>query len=418
MDRVDAEVVREAVEVGIARNYDGLVHVHVAVAVLHVVAVAVRHAGKREVARVGDRILGRALVVFEGRERHEGLDGRTRGILAAQRPVVEGFVGRGVERIPVLRVDAVDEEVGIEAGLGDQREDIARFRIDRHQRAAKLLEGFLGDALQPQVEGHHEVVARQRLASRQRPDRAAAGVDFDPLGAGHAVQLLLVGALDAKLADVVGALVVAGEALRLDALHVGVVDAADVADRVRGDFALRIGAEEARLDLEPREAEAVDREARDLLLGEPRADRQALEVLALLLELLEAAPVPGADIDDRGELVDRALHARDLARRDLECVGRIVGGEHLAVAVEDDAAVGHHRRHRNAVRLRERVVVGALHYLKPGEAPEKDREGEDDRQAREHQPVAENRELALLVAQRLADDHGAAWPPRRRTAGR
>src|SRR5439155_19599573 len=213
-------------------------------------------------------------------------------------------------------------------------------------------------------------------------------------------------------------LVVGGEALRFDALHIGVVDAADVADRVRGDLALRVGAEEPRLDLEAGEAIAVHREARDLLLGQARADRQALEVLAFLLQLPEAAPVARAHVDDRRELVDRALDVGDLARRDLERVGGIVRGEHFAVAVDDEAAVRHHRHHRDAVRLAERVVVLALHDLQPREAAEEKRERGDDREPREHQPVAKDGELALLVAQRLADDHCAAPPRRRRTAGR
>ena len=377
-----------------------------------------RHAREREVAGIRNGILGRALAVLERGERHERLDGGSGRVLAAQRPVVERLVGRVVERVPVHRVDAVDEEVGIEAGLGDEREDLARLRLDRDERAAIVLERVLGDALQVEIQRDGEVVARERLGARERADRAPPGVDLHLLGAGGAVQLLLVGALDAELADVVRALVVGGEPLRFDALHVGVVDASDVADRVRGDLALRVGAEEPRLDLEAGEAIAVHREARDLLLGQARADRQALEVLAFLLQLPEAAPVARAHVDDRRELVDRALDVGDLARRDLERVGGIVRGEHLAVAVDDEAAVRHHWHHRDAVRLGERVVVLALHDLQPREAAEEKRERGDDREPREHQPVAEDGELALLVAQRLADHHDAASLRRPRTAGR
>src|SRR6185295_14131519 len=138
-------------------------------------------------------------------------------------------------------------------------------------------------ALQLEVEREGEIVAGERLVARERADGAPARVDLDPLGAGHAVQLALVGPLDAELADVVGALVVGGEAEAVDAAQVRVVDAADVADRVRGDLALRIRAEQARLDLEAGEAEAVHGEARDLFFGETRANRQALEGLAFLL---------------------------------------------------------------------------------------------------------------------------------------
>ena len=192
-----------------------LVQVHVPWPVLLVVAVAVRHARQREEAGVGDRELGRALLVLERGERHERLDGRARRVLAAQRPVVERLVGRVVERVPVLRVDAVDEEVRVEAGLGHQRQHLARLRVDRDQRAAIVLERLLGDLLQLEVERDHEVVARDaaRCATSERMARPPASISTCSR-AGDAVQLLLVGALDAELADVVGALVVGREALR------------------------------------------------------------------------------------------------------------------------------------------------------------------------------------------------------------
>src|SRR6185312_8248728 len=54
VDRVDAELVGEPVEVGVARDDDRAVHVHQAVAALLPVAVAVRDAGERVVARIRD----------------------------------------------------------------------------------------------------------------------------------------------------------------------------------------------------------------------------------------------------------------------------------------------------------------------------------------------------------------------------
>ncbi len=117
VDRLDAELGGEPVVVRVARDHDRLVHVDHAMAILLPVAIAVGHAGNCEVARVVDGELGAAFLEVESRERHERLDGRAGRILAAQRAVVERLVGRIVERVPVLRVDAVDEEVGIESGL-------------------------------------------------------------------------------------------------------------------------------------------------------------------------------------------------------------------------------------------------------------------------------------------------------------
>ncbi len=181
---------------------------------------------------------------------------------------------------------------------------------------------------------------------------------------------------------------------------------------------MRVGAEEPRLDLEAREAESVHRELRHLLLGEPGADRQALEVLALLLQALEAAPVARGHLDHLRELVDGALDVAHLAGRDLERVGGIVGGEHLAVAVEDEAAVGNHGHHGDAVGLRERVVVLALDDLQPDEAGGDEREGGEREEPRHREAGAEDVELRALVAQRETDAHAADSRRMRRSPGR
>ena len=157
---------------------------------------------------------------------------------------------------------------------------------------------------------------------------------------------LLVALLDAELADVVGAAVVGLRPLRpvLDRLLLGLVDAPDVAEHVAADLAQRIVAEQPRLDLDAGEAEALGGEARHLLVGELGADRQRVEALAFVLQPLEAAPVARRDLDQLGQLVDRRLQSRrSLRRRDLQRVGRVVVGQHDAVAVDDQAAVGHDR---------------------------------------------------------------------------
>ena len=123
---------------------------------------------------------------------------------------------------------------------------------------------------------------------------APAGIDLDLLDAGGAVQEALVVLLEPGLADVVGAAVVGGEALGLELLDLALVDAADVADHVREQLALRVLAEQPRVDLHAGEAVAVRGEARDLLVGEARADRQAADALALLQQPLEAPPVARA----------------------------------------------------------------------------------------------------------------------------
>src|SRR6185295_232696 len=113
----------------------------------------------------------------------------------------------------------------------------------------------------------------------------------------------------AGLADEVGAAIVGVEAFFLEARLVLRVDAAEVAEDVRADLAVRILAEQPRLQLHALVAEAVGGEAGRLLVGEPAADRQALGVTRLGEQLAEARAIARLDVDQLGELVDRSLQA-------------------------------------------------------------------------------------------------------------
>ena len=102
---------------------------------------------------------------------------------------------------------------------------------------------------------------------------------------------------------------------------------------MRGQGAERILAEEPRLDLDPRETITVDREARDFLVGEPRAQRQALEEFGLVQQSLETLAVARLHINDGRQLVDHGIEILHPRRRDLERIRRIALGYHDAVAI-------------------------------------------------------------------------------------
>ena len=138
---------------------------------------------------------------------------------------------------------------------------------------------------------------------------------------------------------------------------------------------MRILAEQARLDLDAREAVAVGGEARHLLVRQARADRQALGVAHFRIELAEAAAILGLHLDHLAQFLDRALHVAHLGGKDLQRVGRIVARQHHAVAVQDQAAVGRDRHDRDAVVLRLGGVGVVLHHLQLDEAREQQREG-------------------------------------------
>ena len=46
------------------------------------------------------------------------------------------------------------KRLGSKPGLRDERQHVAGLRVDRHQRAAEVLERLLGDLLQLEVERH------------------------------------------------------------------------------------------------------------------------------------------------------------------------------------------------------------------------------------------------------------------------
>ena len=183
--------------------------------------------------------------------------------------------------------------------------------------------------------------------------------------------------------------------LLLEGRLVGLVDAPHVADDVRADVAERVLAEQPRLDLDAFVAEAVGGELGHLLVGQPRADRQALGLRVSTVEPLEARAVARRDLDQLGELVDRPLDALHAAREDLERVARIVARQDDAVAVEDQAAVRRDRHDRDAVVLGFRAVVVVLHHLQEEEAREQDAEGDEHGHAGDADAQLELLQLAL-----------------------
>ena len=137
----------------------------------------------------------------------------------------------------------------------------------------------------------------------------------------------LVGALDAELADERGA----GVGGAVDVLEVLLADGAHVAERVHGQSAVRVPARLARLDVQARELEAAHGEARHVLVGHAQADRHAVEAAAGVDGALELVDVLGADQSELHQARQRPVDVRHLLGHQLELVGGLVAGDHLAV---------------------------------------------------------------------------------------
>ena len=195
--------------------------------------------------------------------------------------------------------------------------------------------------MQTNVERQHDGVAGRGGLGRQLAHGAPAGRGFNTLDAGDAVQLGLQTLLDAELADVVGAAVVAFVFTGINDFFLALVDAADVADDVAAKLAMRITAKQPRLDIDTRKPKTLRCKTRDFGVGQARADRQRLEVFHLFAQALEAFFVARRNINDLLQRGNRLFNICDAGWRDLQRVGRVVRRQHDAVAVKNQPAIGH-----------------------------------------------------------------------------
>ena len=147
-------------------------------------------------------------VVLERRERDERLDRRARRIGAAQRAVEQRLVRVLGERDVFGAGKAAREAIRVERRRADEGQHVAVRGSIATTAAAAADERLLGDALQLDVDGESRSLPAMRLVGLELRVRALGELDGPALGvheqlavATRAVQLVLVGALDAGLAD-------------------------------------------------------------------------------------------------------------------------------------------------------------------------------------------------------------------------
>ena len=128
---VHAEFVGQAVVVGVTRNHNRFTQIHTAVPACFPISIAMAATRQRKVAGVGNSIGGRALVKLQSRHRHEGLEGRTGRIHAAQASIQQRFVYRFIKRVPVNGVYAINKQIRVKSGLANKSKHSARFRVKR-----------------------------------------------------------------------------------------------------------------------------------------------------------------------------------------------------------------------------------------------------------------------------------------------
>ncbi len=363
--------------------------------------------GARQVEHAGGQhfVFRPAHARIEASQADQRLQGGTGGD-ATQHQTVELRPRRVVvQRLEIGMRDAVDEQVGVVRRQADHRQHFTGARVHRHRRTFLVTEGGHQRALQVGIDGQAQVGAGLRGHPADGTDGAALHVGLDLLVADLAAQLLLVIALQARLADVGQRRVALTEDLQVLVVH-----AADVADDVREQVAVGVAAGQVGFQLHAGETPAVHGEARHFLIGHAQLEGDRQELAARLARLVERFQLFRADADDLRQPVQGGVHVLDLVRGHIQAEGRHVLGQQAAVAVVDHAAPGHDRPRLDAVGLRARgvdVVVQHLQLEVPAaQAQQADQHAEEaQRQPQLQAHIAGHRAVEVQPLHHVAQAH-------------
>ena len=202
-----------------------------------------------------------------------------------------------------------------------------------------------------------------------------------------------------ELANVFGTAVIGDIVRVLELFFLCRVDATDVADHMAGDLPKGVVTEQPGLDVNPGKTVALGRKTGNLFVAEPGAQGQRLKALGLIEQLAKTTALRCVDVDHLCELINRQVQIGHLGGRDLQRIGRIIGGEHNPLAVNDQAPVGHHRNNGRAVvlGLLEQVLV-AQHLQIDQPCCQQEKAAQHNQAGHQH-PLAEAAKLGFNVAQ-------------------
>jgi hypothetical protein len=228
-----------------------------------------------------------------------------------------------------------EEGVGIEGRAAVQGQDPAVAEVDDHPGALLLAEGVGHGLLQAGVEGQEHAPAGARLLQAVQLDLAAKVVDEDPPLAVAALQLFVEGRLEAAAADDLAELEPPG------LLEHGLrSDLADVAEYVAGELVAEVDPAGRHLDAEEREPRPLPLRHRQPGLIEVVLQHQRPVAAGGADRGQPPAQQLGFDLEGTGELVDGLVALRHVLALHHQVEGLAVLNEVVAVAVEDNAALG------------------------------------------------------------------------------
>ena len=287
--------------------------------------------------------------------------------------------------------------------------------LSRMREADAVLERPLGRPLERDVDRQLHRCAGHRLRRHHRRlvDLRADRVDALELLARAAAEVLVVGLLDARLADTVaGARHVqllrarerAASVVLLDVGQLGGRELAHVAEHVREERLRVVPPQVGDARVDSRELGLVLAQIRDLLLVDRDLHRHGRERVRLpLLEL--AQELRQRDVQHLRERLHLGVAAllRQVDRRDLDGRAGDVRDERASHAVEDRAALRLDRERPDLVVERRLLVLRAREDLQRPEPQEEHRE-DDERDRREDRDAQRHprREEVRLLDPRVA----------------
>ena len=126
-----------------------------------------------------------------------------------------------------------------------------------------------------------------------------------------------------------------------------------------GQLAIGVLPEQPGFDFDPGKSVTLCTETGDFFVGESVPNGQGIKAFGFFTQTLEATAVFGLDVHQFGQRVDGGFQVFHFGGGDLQGVGRVVVGQHDAIAVQNVAAWWHRGQDGRAVAfgLRHQVIV-------------------------------------------------------------
>ena len=413
VQRVDGHAPREVVEVDVTGLRDRHVQIHLrrmagTADPQHPVPVATAVAGQPVPARVRHREFLVDELLGETGERHHRLHRGAGRILTLHGAIEQRHIRRVAQGRVVAAADAVDEQIAVEGRGAHHRQHAAGQWIDGDQRPALPGEGAVRGLLQFEVEVQDEIFAGLRIEAFENAQHSPVRVGLHGLVTHLAVQGVFIALLDPGLADVERAAVVR----RVDDLRLALVDAADIAEGVREQCAVRVVPLQLRVHHHPGEPVPVDRNARLLFVVQAKAQGHVFVGTAAqhpLAELLDVRRLDHHQLAQLGQGDIQLLHPLDDQRQG---VARAIVSQQHAVAIVDQTAFRGQGLQLHAVALRRGTVGLVVENLQRVIARDESRQQKADSDHGHQRTGTVNVLFALRVLESDAGAHQCPAPER------